>query len=93
MAALKLLGSVGAGNSAAFTMLAEATPKAYQGGDYKLAIATGEALVSLGDPRGVAVLEQISRDPAVSPRRKEQLREYQEKLRKTVAGTSNPGVH
>jgi hypothetical protein len=38
-------------------------------------------------------LEQISKDPAVSSRRKEQLREYQEQLRKAVAGTSNTGVH
>jgi aminopeptidase N len=93
VAALKLLGTVGAGNPAAFTALAEAAPKAYEGSDYNLAAAAGQALVSLGDPRGVAVLEQISKDPAVNSRRKEQLREYREQLRRAVAGTPNPGVH
>jgi aminopeptidase N len=91
-AALKLLGKVGTGSPEAFTLIAEMAPKAFAGGDFNLATAAGEALVSLGDPRGVAVLEQINKDPAVSARRKEQLREYQERLRKAVAGTSNPGT-
>jgi aminopeptidase N len=93
VAALQLLGRVGAGNPEAFTLIAEMAPKAYESSDFNLATAAGEALVSLGDPRGVAVLEQISNNPAVTSRRKEQLRDYQEQLRKAVAGTPNPGAH
>jgi len=65
--------------------------KAFAIGDYSLATAAGEALVSLGDPRGLAVLEQISQDGLVTPRLKEQVTQYQEQLRKVVAGTASPG--
>lgn len=91
-AALGLLGRVGAGNPEAFPLIVEIAPKAYTGGDFNLATAAGEALVNLGDPRGIAVLEEIARNPGVTARQKEQLREFQDRLRKTVAGTSSPGT-
>jgi aminopeptidase N len=90
-AALGLLGRVGAGNPEAFPLIAEIAPKTYTGGDFNLATAAGEALVNLGDPRGLAVLEQIASNPGVTARQKQQVREFQDRLRKAMAGTSNPG--
>jgi len=90
-AALRLLGRIGGNDPRAFTLISDAAMKAFAIGDYSLATAAGEALVSLGDPRGLAVLEQISQDGLVTPRLKEQVTQYQEQLRKVVAGTASPG--
>jgi aminopeptidase N len=89
-AALRLLGRLGGDDPRAFTLISDMATKAFANGDYSLATAAGEALVSLGDPRGLAVLEQISHDASVTPRLKEQVTQYQEQLRKLVAGAGSP---
>jgi aminopeptidase N len=91
-AALRLLGKVGAGNPEAFNVIAQMAPQAFAAGDFTLALAAGDALISLGDPRGLAVLEQIGSNPAVTAAWKTRLSEYQDRLRKAVAATPNPGV-
>ncbi|MGZ8843957.1 MAG: M1 family aminopeptidase, partial [Pyrinomonadaceae bacterium] len=85
-AALGLLGKIGGDDPMAFTLIADTAMKAFANGDFNLFTAAGEALVSLGNPRGFAVLEQISHDASVTPRLKERLSQYQELLRKVVAG-------
>ena len=90
-AALRLLGRIGGDDPRAFTLISDTATKAFAIGDYSLATAAGEALVSLGDPRGLAVLEQIGHDGSVTPRLKEQVTQYQEQLRKVVAGAASPG--
>lgn len=84
-AAIRLIGRIGRDNSKAFTRLAETARRAFSTGDYNLATAAGDALVSLTDPRGLSVLEQINRDASVTPRLKERLREYEQQLRTVVA--------
>jgi aminopeptidase N len=89
-AAVRLLGRVGGDNPKAFDFIAETAVKAFQAGDLNLATASAEALVSLGDSRGLAVIDQISRDAAVTERLKGHLSAYQELLRKVVAGGPKP---
>jgi aminopeptidase N len=91
-AALRLLGRIGADNPQAFSLVAETANKAFEAGDFGLATAAGEALVSLSDPKGLTVLEQISHNAAMSRQLKARLAEYQESLRKSVAGTASPGT-
>ena len=91
-AALRLLGKIGRDNPQAFGLIADTASKAFESGDYGLATAAGEALVSLGDPRGLAVLEQISHNPAMPQQLASRLGEYQESLRKAVAETTSPGT-
>jgi aminopeptidase N len=91
-AAIRLLGRIGGDSPRAFSLLAETAIKAFAIGDWNLATAAGESLVSLGDPRGLAVLEQVSRDASVTTRLKEQLSQYQERLRKAVAAAAGQGV-
>src|SRR6185295_9599136 len=91
-AALRLLGRVGSDEPRAFKLIAEAAGKAFESDDYNLATAAGDALVSLGDPRGLPVLEQISRNDRVSGRLKARLGEYQEALRRSVSGTASQGT-
>jgi aminopeptidase N len=86
-AAVRLLGKIGGDDPKAFTVIADIATKAFASGDFNLATAVGEALVGLGDPRGLAVLEQISRNASVTPRLKDRLSQYEEQLRKAVAGS------
>lgn len=91
-AALRLLGKVGGDNPKAFSLIAEAATKALAAGDLDLTPAAGEALVNLGDPRGLEVLEQISRDAGLTERQKVQLSEYEAQLRRVVAGGASSGA-
>ncbi len=90
-AAIRLLGRLGSEDPRAFTLITETATKAFPAGDSNLATAAGEALVSLGDPRGLAVLEQIGRDESLTSRRKEQISQYQQQLRKVVAAAAGQG--
>ncbi len=92
-AGLRVLGKIGGGDPKAFTLVADTAMKAFANGDFNLATAAGEALVSLGNPRGFAVLEQIGHDASVTSRLKERLNQYQELLRKVVAGAPSSGAH
>jgi hypothetical protein len=73
-------------------LIAETAGKAFWSGDLNLATAAGDALISLGDPKGLVVLEEISRNGGISDRLKARLSEYQEELRKSVAKTPSPGA-
>jgi HEAT repeat protein len=91
-AAVQLLGRIGADNPKTFNVIADMVNHAVVTGDTNLALAAVDALVSLGDARGLQVLEQIARNPAVTQRWKDRLPEYQEMLRRAVAGTASPGA-
>ena len=91
-AALRLLGKVGGANPKAFSLIAEAARKAFAAGDFNLMPAAGEALVSLGDPRGLETLEQIGHETSLSDRQKRQISEYQAQLRKVVGGSATSGA-
>jgi aminopeptidase N len=91
-AALRLLGRIGSDDPRAFKLIAEVAGKAFEADDYNLAPAAGEALVSLGDPKGLAVLEQINHNNGISGRLRARLGEYQEALRRLSAGTPSQGT-
>ena len=91
-AALRLLGRIGSDEPRAFNLIAETAGKAFWSGDLNLATAAGDALISLGDPKGLVVLEEISRNSGISDRLKARLSEYQEELRKSVAKTPSQGA-
>jgi HEAT repeat protein len=85
-AALRLLGRVGGDSSEAFTVVATTASNAFAEGNTTLATAAGEALVSLGDPKGVEVLERIGRG-ALTERLKPRVAEYVESLRKSISAS------
>lgn len=91
-AALRLLGRVGGEEPKAFDLIANVAQRAFGSADYNLATAAGEALVSLSDSKGLALLEQISHNAAISGRLRTRLDEYQVALRKSVAGTPVQGT-
>lgn len=92
-AALRLLGKIGKDNAKAFTLISETATQAFGSGDFNLGTASAEALVSLGDPRGLVVLDQISQSASGTPQLRELLSQFQERLRKvTTTGASTPGT-
>jgi aminopeptidase N len=91
-AALRLLGRVGGEEPKAFDLIANVAQRAFGSADYNLATAAGEALVSLSDSKGLALLEEISHNAAISGRLRARLDEYQVALRKSVAGTPGQGT-
>jgi hypothetical protein len=84
---------VGADNPKAFEFIAAITRKAFEHGDFNLATASGEALVSLGDSRGVAVLEEIGKQSSLTATLRARSSEYRELLRKSSAGRPTSGAH
>jgi aminopeptidase N len=90
-AALRLLGVIGAQDPRAFSSIAATASKAFASGDFNLAIASGEALVSLADSRGLAVMDQLNQNPLITERLRGRLSEYRELLQKAVAGAPNSG--
>jgi len=90
-AALRLLGRIGSDSPQAFSLIAETAGKAFESDNFTLATAAGEALVNLGDAKGLQLLEKISKNPELPLQLKARLAEYQESLRKSVAGTAGQG--
>jgi aminopeptidase N len=90
--ALLLLGRIGGNNPKAFSLISETATQAFGSGDFALGIASAEALVSLGDPRGLAVLDQISHATSGTPQLQEVVSQFQERLRKLTAGAAVPST-
>jgi hypothetical protein len=80
-AALRLLGNVGKDNPKAFSVFSDTLTKAFDTRDFTLGVASAEALVGLGDPRGLAVLDQI-RKSASNPHVIEMLGGFRDHLQK-----------
>jgi len=88
--ALRLLGSLGKDNPKAFTLISETLTKAFEAGDFSLGVASAEALVGLGDPRGLAVLDQIRQSSSSSPQIMEMLTGFRDRLQKATAEAAKP---
>lgn len=83
-AALRLLGAVGSQDSRVYPMVDESLKKALHRADFNLAIASAEALVSLGDERGVALFEELAKEAEGSPQVQGLIRNFQAQLKKKL---------
>jgi HEAT repeat protein len=91
-AALRLLGSVGKDNPRTFSVISDTVTKAYETGDFSLGVASAEALVGLGDPRGLAIFDQIRKSASSNPRMVEMLTGFRDRLQKATTEAANPGT-
>jgi aminopeptidase N len=89
-AAIRLLGNVGKDDPRVFALVSAELAQAFENGDFALVAASAEALVNLGDPRGLSVFEQLTKDPAGRPQLTAFLGQFQERLRKSTAGVEKP---
>jgi aminopeptidase N len=91
-AAIRLLGNVGKDDPRVFPIASETLEQAYGSNNLTLAAAAGDALVNLGDPRGMAVFERVAKGPAGSPQLSGVVAQFQERLRKATAATPKPAA-
>jgi aminopeptidase N len=84
VAAAKLLGVVGKDDPHTYSVLSSALEDAVNRFNFSLFNAAAESLVALGDPRGVELLERLTKATANS-QYASSLGEYQQRLKKAVA--------
>jgi len=85
VAATKLLGVVGKADPRAFTLLANNLEEAVKNSNTSLVTAAGESLVGIGDPRGVELLERMTKD-GTSRQYAGSLSQFRERLKKSLIG-------
>ena len=92
-AALRLLGKSGKEDPRVFPLVAQAFKQALDRIDFGLATAAAEALVSLGDRRGLAIFEEALKGSAEVPQIQELIHSYHDQLQKSVERpTATPGA-
>jgi aminopeptidase N len=79
--ALRLLGAVGKGDERAFQVISQALLGAASKQNFTIAAASADALVKLGDPRGVEIFEQSVKN-AGTPQFQGFLKQFQQRLLK-----------
>ncbi|HYJ47433.1 MAG TPA: M1 family aminopeptidase, partial [Pyrinomonadaceae bacterium] len=88
--AVRLIGAVGKGDPRAFQLVSEAFGRAAATFDFQLGSAAGEALVQLGDPRGIEVIEQGLKN-VKSQQIQGFFRQFQQRLREAAqSGQQKP---
>lgn len=87
-AALRLLGKIGKDDPRAFPLVAETFNQAVDRTDFGLTIAAAEALVSLGDRRGLATFEEASKQSVEVPQIQDLIKGFQEQLQKRLDATA-----
>jgi aminopeptidase N len=91
-AALRLLGSIGKDNPKSFNLISQTLSKAFERGDMTLGLASAEALVALGDPRGLAAFEQVRQSTSTNQQVVDMITGFRDRLQKAAVGAANPVV-
>jgi len=89
-AAIRLLGNIGKGDPRVFSLVSEEIAEAFKRGDFTLLTASAEALVSLGDPRGLEVFERLTKETGGRSLFTSFLGQFPELLRKKMAAAEKP---
>jgi aminopeptidase N len=89
-AAISVLGDLGGGDPRAFQLVSDTAIKAFASGNSSLGITAAEALASLGDPRGLPVLDQIRQTASNGSQLQNRLGDLRERLQKATSGPINP---
>jgi len=76
------LGTVGKDDPRVFPLVAAEIERAVGKGDFALMVSAADALVNLGDPRGVALFDRLTKDPGAQPQFASFLGQFQERLRR-----------
>ena len=84
VAAAKLLGAVGKDDPRTFSVLSSTLEEAVDRTNFALLSAAAESIVSIGDPRGVELLERLTK-ATTNSQYATSLGRYQERLKKAVA--------
>jgi aminopeptidase N len=91
-AAVRLLGHLGASDPKVFPLVTEIARRAFDRNDFGTLIPAVEALVAIGDSRGLPILDQMIKESGQVPQLRDQLTTLQEQLRKSAASSSAPAT-
>ena len=86
-AALTLLGATGKGDARVLPILSGVLNEGFERRSFQLISAAGEAMVALGDERGVTMLEELAKKANDSPQLASVLSGYQSRLKAKLAST------
>jgi aminopeptidase N len=89
-AAVRLLGHLGGSDPKVFPLVVEIARNAFERNDFGTLIPAVEALVGIGDSRGLPVLDQMIKESGPTGQLRNQLTTFQEQLRKRAASSSAP---
>lgn len=89
-AALKLVGAAGKGDARSFATLSKHLEEAAGKGDFTVASGAAEGLVNLGDPRGLALFEEILKKPEISAQQRASVTQLAERLRQIASTPATP---
>jgi HEAT repeat protein len=84
-AAVGLLGATGKDDPRTFPLISGALSDSVERRSFNLLASEADALVALGDERGLAFLEQLSKKPGTPPQVVETLSRYEARLRAKLA--------
>jgi aminopeptidase N len=88
-AALRVLGAAGRDDARVFPLLSATLGQAFDKSDFGLMTAAADALVSLGDPKGLAVFDDILKRAGDVPQLAGALGQFRERLRQSAVGPAN----
>jgi len=89
-AAITLIGATGKGDPRSFPLVSEAFRKSAAVPNSPLLITSGEALVTIGDPRTADLLDKVSKT-ADNPQLQEFIMELKDRLKKTIQAEAPKG--
>jgi aminopeptidase N len=91
-AAITLIGATGKADQRSFPLISDALRKGAETSNFQLLASAGNALVTLGDPRGVDVFEEV-RKAADNPQLQGFIAQMEDRLKKSLqAGTAKTGL-
>lgn len=91
-AAIRLLGDASKNDPRSFPVISDIARAAVDKADFNLITASLEAMANLGDPRGLTLIEELSKKSADVPRMQDLLAQYQERLRKNIGTAARPAT-
>ncbi|MFZ0064432.1 MAG: M1 family aminopeptidase [Pyrinomonadaceae bacterium] len=89
-AALRLVGTIGNEDTRVYPMIVENLSQALDRSDFNLVFASGEALVTLGDPRGLTLFEDLVKQAEARPQIQVLIRNFQDQLKKKIETKPKP---
>lgn len=89
-AALRLVGAVGNGDPRSYPMISDTFKLALERSDFNLAFASAEALVSLGNPRGLTLLEDLAKQFEGQSQIQLLIKDFQGQLKKKIEAAAKP---
>jgi aminopeptidase N len=89
-AALRVLGATGKDDARVFSLISGTLGQALDKLDFGLVVGSAEALVGLGDQRGIAVFDDMLKKSGDIPQLQAVLSQFQERLRQSTQGPSTP---